>query len=204
MAYRRLDSVQLFLKWLRAQDDGLVLRRALIGGLFVFPPPPVTMETFMKSRRGQDLFLLVLFPVSMTSDMCVCRSRAHRPAGGGAAERTGPPPLPRATQLLFPGDGFRGDTLSAGAGASCSQQKEEKNQNKNSVCVSGRAVSLLFTPPRSPPQPRPPLPQKPLLFLLIARHFAQAPPPGPHPQVRASDLRSRPRPLLLLPRRRGQ
>uniref|UniRef100_A0A8C6WGB4 RPA-related protein RADX-like n=1 Tax=Neogobius melanostomus TaxID=47308 RepID=A0A8C6WGB4_9GOBI len=51
MAYRRLSSVKLFLRWLRSQDDGQVLRRALIGGFFVFPPPPVTMETFMKSRR---------------------------------------------------------------------------------------------------------------------------------------------------------
>ncbi|XP_072315292.1 RPA-related protein RADX [Eucyclogobius newberryi] len=51
MSYRRLTPVRRFLKWLRAQDDGQVLGRALVGGFFVFPPPPVTMETFMKSRR---------------------------------------------------------------------------------------------------------------------------------------------------------
>ncbi|KAK7910120.1 hypothetical protein WMY93_014804 [Mugilogobius chulae] len=51
MSYRRLSPVRRFLKWLRSQDDGQVLSRALIGGFFVFPPPPVTMESFMKSRR---------------------------------------------------------------------------------------------------------------------------------------------------------
>ncbi|KAI9999647.1 hypothetical protein NQD34_018314 [Periophthalmus magnuspinnatus] len=51
MSYRKLNPVKCFLKWLRTQDDGQVLSRALIGGFFVFPSPPVTMETFMKSRR---------------------------------------------------------------------------------------------------------------------------------------------------------
>ncbi|CAL9694823.1 unnamed protein product [Knipowitschia caucasica] len=51
MSYRRLCAVRRFLKWLRTQDDSQVLSRALIGGFFVFPPSPVTMETFIKSRR---------------------------------------------------------------------------------------------------------------------------------------------------------
>lgn len=53
MSYRKLPRVRLFLQWLRSQDDGQVLSRALIGGFFIHPPLPVSLETFMKERKGQ-------------------------------------------------------------------------------------------------------------------------------------------------------
>nr|XP_043878458.1 LOW QUALITY PROTEIN: RPA-related protein RADX [Solea senegalensis] len=57
MTYRKLGPVRLFLQWLRSQDDGQVLSRALIGGSFVSPPPPISLETYMKERRGEPGFL---------------------------------------------------------------------------------------------------------------------------------------------------
>ncbi|XP_054456936.1 RPA-related protein RADX isoform X2 [Anoplopoma fimbria] len=57
MSYRRLRPVRHFLQWLRSQDDGQVLSRALIGGFFIHPPPPVSLETYMKDRRGVPGFL---------------------------------------------------------------------------------------------------------------------------------------------------
>uniref|UniRef100_A0A665U1X7 Uncharacterized protein n=2 Tax=Echeneis naucrates TaxID=173247 RepID=A0A665U1X7_ECHNA len=57
MSYRNLLPVRRFLQWLRTQDDQQVLSRALIGGFFLFPPPPVTLETYMKDCRGEPGFL---------------------------------------------------------------------------------------------------------------------------------------------------
>ncbi|XP_013856428.1 uncharacterized protein CXorf57 [Austrofundulus limnaeus] len=57
MSYRKLDQVRLFLRWLKGQEDGQVLSRALIGGFFMFPPPPISLETFMTQRRGELGFL---------------------------------------------------------------------------------------------------------------------------------------------------
>ncbi|XP_026225225.1 RPA-related protein RADX isoform X2 [Anabas testudineus] len=57
MSYRKLRPVRQFLQWLKSQDDGQVLSRALIGGLFIYPPPPVSLETYMKDRRGEPGFL---------------------------------------------------------------------------------------------------------------------------------------------------
>ncbi|XP_035986977.1 RPA-related protein RADX isoform X3 [Fundulus heteroclitus] len=57
MSYRRLQQVRRFLRWLRGQEDQQVLRRALIGGFFIHPPPPVSLETLMKERRGELGFL---------------------------------------------------------------------------------------------------------------------------------------------------
>lgn len=53
MSYRRLRPVRQFLQWLRSQHDEEVLNRALIGGFFIYPPPPVSLETYMKDKRGQ-------------------------------------------------------------------------------------------------------------------------------------------------------
>ncbi|XP_068164546.1 RPA-related protein RADX isoform X2 [Antennarius striatus] len=58
MSYRKLRPVRLFLQWLKTQDDEQVLRRAVIGGYFVYPPPPISMETYMKDQRGEPGFLL--------------------------------------------------------------------------------------------------------------------------------------------------
>ncbi|XP_034413362.1 RPA-related protein RADX isoform X3 [Cyclopterus lumpus] len=57
MSYRRLRPVRLFLQWLRSQDDGQVLSRALIGGFFIHPPPPTSLEMYMKDRKGVPGFL---------------------------------------------------------------------------------------------------------------------------------------------------
>ncbi|KAI3376295.1 hypothetical protein L3Q82_016401, partial [Scortum barcoo] len=57
MSYRKLRPVRQFLQWLRSQDDGQVLSRALIGGFFIYPPPPISLETYMKDRRGELGFL---------------------------------------------------------------------------------------------------------------------------------------------------
>uniref|UniRef100_UPI0037E86038 LOW QUALITY PROTEIN: RPA-related protein RADX n=1 Tax=Semicossyphus pulcher TaxID=241346 RepID=UPI0037E86038 len=57
MSYRKLRPVRQFLQWLKSQDDGQVLERALIGGFFTYPPPPVSLETYMKHRRGEPGFL---------------------------------------------------------------------------------------------------------------------------------------------------
>ncbi|XP_027894505.1 RPA-related protein RADX isoform X3 [Xiphophorus couchianus] len=57
MSYRRLQPVRSFLQWLRGQEDQQVLSRALIGGFFIFPPPPVSLETLMRERRGEIGFL---------------------------------------------------------------------------------------------------------------------------------------------------
>ncbi|XP_047441971.1 RPA-related protein RADX isoform X2 [Mugil cephalus] len=57
MSYRKLRPVRQFLCWLRKQDDRALLSRALIGGFFIFPPPPISLETYMKDRRGEPGFL---------------------------------------------------------------------------------------------------------------------------------------------------
>ncbi|KAM4611674.1 uncharacterized protein ACJ7VT_012355 [Polymixia lowei] len=57
MPYRKLRPVRLFLQWLQSQDDGQVLSRALVGGFFIYPPPPVSLETYMKDRKGEPGFL---------------------------------------------------------------------------------------------------------------------------------------------------
>ncbi|XP_028298231.1 RPA-related protein RADX isoform X2 [Gouania willdenowi] len=57
MSYRRLRPVRHFLCWLRKQDEAQVLRRALIGGFFTYPPPPTSLETYMTDRRGESGFL---------------------------------------------------------------------------------------------------------------------------------------------------
>ncbi|XP_036967079.1 RPA-related protein RADX isoform X4 [Acanthopagrus latus] len=51
MSYRKLRPVRQFLHWLRSQEDGQVLSRALIGGFFIHPTPAVSLETYMKDRR---------------------------------------------------------------------------------------------------------------------------------------------------------
>ncbi|KAF6720378.1 uncharacterized protein FQA47_002865 [Oryzias melastigma] len=58
MSYRRLARVRLFLRWLRSQDEGQMLSRALIGGFFIHPAPPTSLEPFMKERKGQLTVLL--------------------------------------------------------------------------------------------------------------------------------------------------
>lgn len=54
MNYRKLRPVRRFLQWVRSQDDRPMLSKAVIGGFFTYPPPPVSMETYMKDRRGES------------------------------------------------------------------------------------------------------------------------------------------------------
>lgn len=53
MDYRKLRPVRHFLQWVKSLDDRRMLRKAVIGGFFTYPPPPVSLETYMKDRRGE-------------------------------------------------------------------------------------------------------------------------------------------------------
>ncbi|XP_055767162.1 uncharacterized protein si:ch73-71d17.2 isoform X1 [Salvelinus fontinalis] len=53
MPYRKLRPVRQFVRWLRSVDDRQVLSRAVVGGYFIYPPPPVSLEAYMKNRRGE-------------------------------------------------------------------------------------------------------------------------------------------------------
>ncbi|XP_061816443.1 RPA-related protein RADX isoform X2 [Nerophis lumbriciformis] len=57
MSYRKLMAVRAFLRWLKRHDEASVQRLALIGGFFTYPPPPVSLETYMKDRTGEPGFL---------------------------------------------------------------------------------------------------------------------------------------------------
>lgn len=52
MDYRKLRPVRQFLQWVKSLDDRLMLSKAVIGGFFTYPPPPVSLETYMQDRRG--------------------------------------------------------------------------------------------------------------------------------------------------------
>lgn len=53
MDYRKLRPVRHFLQWVKSLDDAQMLNKAAIGGFFTYPPPPVSLETYMKDRRGE-------------------------------------------------------------------------------------------------------------------------------------------------------
>lgn len=53
MDYRKLRPVRQFLQWVKSLDDRLMLSKAVIGGFFTYPPPPVSLETYMQDRRGE-------------------------------------------------------------------------------------------------------------------------------------------------------
>ncbi|XP_045557673.1 RPA-related protein RADX isoform X3 [Salmo salar] len=53
MPYRKLRPVRQFVQWLRSVDDRQVLSRAVVGGYFIYPPPPVSLDAFMKNRKGE-------------------------------------------------------------------------------------------------------------------------------------------------------
>eukprot|EP00066_Takifugu_rubripes_P025864 XP_011615130.1 PREDICTED: uncharacterized protein CXorf57-like [Takifugu rubripes] len=57
MNYRKLRPVRQFLQWVRSQEDRPMLSKAVIGGFFTYPPPPISLETYMKDRRGEPGFL---------------------------------------------------------------------------------------------------------------------------------------------------
>ncbi|XP_019714513.1 uncharacterized protein CXorf57-like, partial [Hippocampus comes] len=48
----QLPAIQRFFDWFRQQDERRLLRSALIGGFFVYPPPPVSLEAYMRHRQG--------------------------------------------------------------------------------------------------------------------------------------------------------
>lgn len=52
MDYRKLRPVRRFLQWVKSLDERPMLSKAVIGGFFTYPPPPVSLETYMKDRRG--------------------------------------------------------------------------------------------------------------------------------------------------------
>ncbi|KAG7464578.1 hypothetical protein MATL_G00167080 [Megalops atlanticus] len=53
MPYRRLHPVRQFIQWLQTVDENQVLHRAVIGGFFSYPPLPVSLERYMKNRKGE-------------------------------------------------------------------------------------------------------------------------------------------------------
>ncbi|KAM6949202.1 RPA-related protein RADX [Aplochiton taeniatus] len=53
MHYKKLRPVRQFLQWMQSLDDRQVLSRAVIGGFFSYPPLPVSLETYMKNRKGE-------------------------------------------------------------------------------------------------------------------------------------------------------
>ncbi|KAM3857452.1 RPA-related protein RADX [Diretmus argenteus] len=57
MPYRKLRPVRQFLEWLKSQDDGQMLSKSLVGGFFIYPPPAVSLETYMKDKKGEPGFL---------------------------------------------------------------------------------------------------------------------------------------------------
>ncbi|XP_019729443.1 uncharacterized protein LOC109518186 [Hippocampus comes] len=74
--------------WFRQQDERRLLRSALIGGFFVYPPPPVSLEAYMRHRG------------------------ARFPPGDGASERDQETLLQGATHLLYSGHRYHGYVLS--------------------------------------------------------------------------------------------
>ena len=52
MGYRKLHPVRHFLLWLKGLEEQRLLSRAALGGFFTYPPPPVSLATFMKKQRG--------------------------------------------------------------------------------------------------------------------------------------------------------
>ncbi|KAL0970779.1 hypothetical protein UPYG_G00247300 [Umbra pygmaea] len=53
MPYRKLHPVRQFVQWLQSLDDREVLSRSVVGGFFVYPLPPVSLEILMKNRTGE-------------------------------------------------------------------------------------------------------------------------------------------------------
>lgn len=73
MNYRKLRPVRQFLQWVRSQDDGPMLSKSVIGGFFTYPPPPISLEIYMKDRRGE--FPVCPFSISLKVELTagVCR-----------------------------------------------------------------------------------------------------------------------------------
>ncbi|XP_061664655.1 RPA-related protein RADX isoform X2 [Syngnathoides biaculeatus] len=53
----QLPAVQEFFTWLQQQDQKRLLRSALVGGYFVYPPAAVSLATYMRDRAGEPGFL---------------------------------------------------------------------------------------------------------------------------------------------------
>ncbi|XP_051935097.1 RPA-related protein RADX [Hippocampus zosterae] len=84
----QLPAIQRFFDWFREQDERRLLRSALIGGFFAYPPPPVSLEAYMRHRQ------------------------ARFPPGDGASERDQETLLQGATHLLYSGHRYHGYILS--------------------------------------------------------------------------------------------
>ncbi|XP_054608689.1 RPA-related protein RADX [Dunckerocampus dactyliophorus] len=57
MSYRKVKAVRVFLKWLKHHDEARVQQSALIGGFFMYPPPPTSLEMYMQDTSGEPAFL---------------------------------------------------------------------------------------------------------------------------------------------------
>nr|XP_023653226.1 RPA-related protein RADX-like isoform X2 [Paramormyrops kingsleyae] len=53
MPYRRLRPVRRFIQWAQTVDESRLLGRVVVGGFFTYPPLPVSLEQFLKSKKGE-------------------------------------------------------------------------------------------------------------------------------------------------------
>ncbi|XP_041965985.1 RPA-related protein RADX [Alosa sapidissima] len=51
--YKGIHPFRQFLQWLDQTDEGDVMKRSVVGGSFIYPPPPASLKTFMEERKAQ-------------------------------------------------------------------------------------------------------------------------------------------------------
>ncbi|CAN9509425.1 unnamed protein product [Ophioblennius macclurei] len=52
--YRKLPPVRRFLRWLKGVDEGELMGRSTVGGFFMYPPHPISMDAYSESRDKKD------------------------------------------------------------------------------------------------------------------------------------------------------
>ncbi|XP_063074368.1 RPA-related protein RADX isoform X2 [Engraulis encrasicolus] len=52
--YKGIRPFRQFLQWLDQMDENDVMNRSVVGGYFIFPPPPSTLTTFMEEWKEQS------------------------------------------------------------------------------------------------------------------------------------------------------
>ncbi|XP_062386636.1 RPA-related protein RADX isoform X2 [Sardina pilchardus] len=51
--YKGIRPFRQFLQWLDQTDEGDVMKCSVVGGFFIYPPPPASLKTFMEERKAQ-------------------------------------------------------------------------------------------------------------------------------------------------------
>lgn len=54
MPYKGIRPFRQFLQWLDQTDESHVMNRSVVGGYFIYPPPPASLRIFMEERKGID------------------------------------------------------------------------------------------------------------------------------------------------------